>query len=48
MVLNQSLLETIHRRGGVCPPENIQKVYLWMHSGGQTPPLQLNENENYF
>lgn len=22
------------------PPENIHKVYLWMHSGGQTPPLQ--------
>ena len=28
MVLNQSLLETIHRRGGMLPPECIHKYSL--------------------
>ena len=28
MVLNQSLLETIHRRGGMLPPECIHKYTL--------------------
>ena len=28
MVLNESLLETIHRRGGMLPPECIHKYTL--------------------